>query len=78
MSRMRHASASREKHGSSSLPAGQEPVYFIEAATVGRFPIVTEYTSPHSPILKGLWQPDGISSPTLHSAETSSEQSVLA
>ena len=50
MSRMRHASASREKHGSSSLPAGQEPVYLIEAARV-ESPIVTEYSSAHSPIL---------------------------
>ena len=77
MSRMRHASASREKHGSSS--PGQEPVNFVEVAKV--WPMsVNESSVLHSPSVKGKWQPVGITSKfsKLHSAETLSEQSVLA
>ena len=78
MSRMRHASASREKHGSSSLP-GQEPVNFVAVAKV-ESPIVNESSVLHSPSLKGKWQPVGITSKfsKLHSVATLSEQSVFA
>ena len=79
MSRMRHASASREKHGSSSLPPGQEPVNFVEVAKV--WPMsVNESSVLHSPSLKGKWQPFGIVSKLakLHSVATLSEQSVFA
>ena len=77
MSRTRHASASREKQGSSSA-AGQLPVYLMWIPC----PNAEKYV-PHSSIVNVIWQPVvtalvGSRMSITHFAEVSSEQSALA
>ena len=76
MSRMRHASASREKHGSSSLP-GQLPENFRCTPKPK-----ADNAAPHSPNLYLMLQLesttlDGSRSKKTHVRETASEQSDL-